>query len=512
MLRRRRNEVRFVVERLEVRAVLSASSLELISAVPAAHVLPAVTNTSPVGFNPTQIRHAYGFDHIAFSNGAVKGDGSGQTIAIVDAYGDPNILADLQTFDRSFGLNDPKFTKVNQSGGTRYPSTDAGWALETALDVEWAHAVAPGANILLVEANTASLKNLLAAVDYARKQTGVVAVSMSWGSSEFSGEGTYNSYFTTPSGHGGVTFVASSGDSGSPGLWPAFSSNVLSVGGTALTLADSTGTYSGETGWSGSGGGKSLYEAEPTYQAGVQTSGRRSSPDVAYDAAPGTGFAVYDSITYSNQSGWFQVGGTSAGAPQWAALIAIADQGRALAGLGSLSAVQANVYSLPAADFHDVTVGSNGGFSAGAGYDMVSGFGSPYANLVVQGLLSSSLASQAATSGGGGGGGRNGSPAAAADIDGDTDLDAAVAVGGSAGGNGGAAAVAAIVASYGNATPALVAARPASLALLGAQASAADADGSGDAASASADADGASLATVDVSVRPLQRLAKAARR
>ncbi len=180
-----------------------------------------------------------------------------------------------------------------------------------------------------MEANSASLGDLLTAVNYARQQAGVSVVSMSWGGSEFNGETAYDSYFTTPAGHAPVTFVASSGDSGGDGEWPAVSPNVLSVGGTALSM-NSSSVRTSETAWSGSSGGVSAYESEPAYQTGVQSTGRRTTPDVAYDANPNTGVAIYDSVSYAGQSGWFTVGGTSAGSPQWAALMAIANQGRAL--------------------------------------------------------------------------------------------------------------------------------------------------------------------------------------
>jgi hypothetical protein len=150
----------------------------------------------------------------------------------------------------------------------------------------------------------------------------------------------------------------------------------------------SGGGYGGETAWSGSGGGTSRYESEPSYQTGVQSTGRRSTPDVAYDANPNTGFAVYDSY---GSSGWMVVGGTSAGAPQWAALIAIADQGLTLAGKGTLDGAQTRIYQLPGGDFHDVTSGSNG-YSAGARYDLVTGLGSPLANLVVGDLVAGTAA------------------------------------------------------------------------------------------------------------------------
>jgi subtilase family serine protease len=303
----------------------------------------------------------------------------------VDANDDPNIASDLQTFDGTFGLAaPPNFTKVKIGN----PQTDSGWSGEIALDVEWAHAIAPGASILLVEANSASLGDLLTAVNYARSYAGVSVVSMSWGGGEFRGETSYDSYFTTPGGHAGVTFVASAGDSGAwyGAAWPSISSNVLAVGGTSLYLTASN-AYSGEQGWTDSGGGYSSYEAEPTYQHSVQNTGARTNPDVAYDADPSTGFYVYDSFPQSNGSkGWFSFGGTSAGAPQWAALIAIADQGRALAGQAPLAGAQAAIYALPSSDFHDVTTGSNG-YPAGPGYDIVTGRGSPYADRVVHDLL-----------------------------------------------------------------------------------------------------------------------------
>ena len=137
---------------------------------------------------PTQIRHAYGIDSITFNG--VAGDGTGTTIAIVDAYDDPNIANDLHQFDLAYGLPDPpSFTKVSQTGSTtNLPSTDDGWATEIALDVEWSHAIAPGAKILLVEAKSASDANLDTAEDYARNYTNVVAVTNSWGGSEASSE------------------------------------------------------------------------------------------------------------------------------------------------------------------------------------------------------------------------------------------------------------------------------------------------------------------------------------
>ena len=192
-----------------------------------------------------------------------------------------------------------------------------------------------------------------------------------------------------------MAFVASSGDNGAPDSCPAASPNVLSVGGTALTLGAGN-VWSNEVGWSGSGGGPSVYESQPSYQKGVvtQTSSSRATPDVAYDASPSTGFAVYDSVPYGGTTyGWFEVGGTSAGAPQWSALLAIADQGRALSGQPALDSsgpqqVMSILYENPT-DFHDITSGTSTGspnYSAGLGYDYVTGMGSPIANLIVGSL------------------------------------------------------------------------------------------------------------------------------
>jgi hypothetical protein len=187
-----------------------------------------------------------------------------------------------------------------------------------------------------------------------------------------------------------VAFVASSGDSGAAGApeWPSVSPDVLAIGGTQLTT-DASGNYVSESGWSGSGGGLSRYESQSAYQSGVvtQTSNSRTVPDVAYDASTLAPFAIYDTAFYS---GWIAVGGTSCGAPQWSALVAIVDQSWALADRGALdgrSQLLPAIYALPSSDFHDVTSGSNGGYSAGHGYDLVTGRGSPIADAVVAALV-----------------------------------------------------------------------------------------------------------------------------
>jgi subtilase family serine protease len=378
---------------LEPRALLSTTPLV---AQPTFVAVPLQSGGQPSApYTPAQLKQAYGFNSILF-NGVV-GTGSGETIAIVDAYNDPNIQSDLNTFDSEFNLPATTVTRVNETGGTSYPASDptGGWELEESLDVEWAHAMAPGANILLVEASSTSLSDLLTAVQYGASHANVV--SMSWGGGEFSGETAYDSYFD----HAGVAFVAASGDSGAPAEWPAASPNVLSVGGTALTLGAGN-VWSSEVGWSGSGGGPSAYESQPSYQKGVvtQTSTARATPDVAYDASPSTGVYVYDSVPYGGESGWWEVGGTSAGAPQWSALLAIADQGRAQSGQLALNSsspqqVMSILYDNPA-DFHDITSSTSTGtpnYSAGPGYDYVTGMGSPIANLIVGSLVGTSTAS-----------------------------------------------------------------------------------------------------------------------
>ncbi len=397
------------VEWLEDRRLLAVNPSLLSSAIsssqiahPTYEIFPvgaasSFSTATPTGYTPTQIRHAYGFDQITFSNGTIVGDGTGQTIAIIDAYDTPTIAHDLAAFDSQFGIPaPPTFTRVAQDGTTNYPVTDPvgpgnnNWEGETALDVEWSHTLAPGASILLVEATTSSSSDLLTAVNFARNQPGVAVVSMSFGGDEDTTDPLDNATYTTPAGHAGVTFVASTGDDGSPGGYPSFSPNVLAVGGTTLTL-NAANNISSETGWIGSGGGISQFEPQPPYQIGFVTQSltKRTIPDVAFDADPATGVPIYDSYNGSTTDPWEQIGGTSFSAPSWAALIAIADQGRPLVGLTSLDGPNATlpaIYSLPASDFNDITSGSNGGFSAGPGYDLVTGRGSPKANLVVAGL------------------------------------------------------------------------------------------------------------------------------
>ncbi len=364
-----------------------------------APLVTPLSSSAPVGLTPSQLRSAYGVNLLKF--GAITGDGTGQTIAIIDAYDNPALVSstspyfstsDLHKFDVQFGLPDPpSFTKLNQTGGTSYPpaSGSTGWSLEAALDVEWAHAMAPGANIVLIETNSPSFSDMcITAANTAGNLPGVSVVSMSFGATEFSSETTYDQYFYTPGGHQGVTFVASTGDDGAPGGYPAYAPNVVAVGGTTLTLNGLN--YGSETGWSGSGGGQSVYESRPPYQSSVQTSAYRQIPDVAFDADPNSGVAVYDSYDYGSSAPWLQVGGTSLSAPCWAGLLSIVNQGRVLLGQGTLDGLPQSLprlYGLPAADFHDITSGSNG-YPATVGYDKVTGRGAPIASLLVPDLAS----------------------------------------------------------------------------------------------------------------------------
>jgi hypothetical protein len=230
---------------------------------------------------------------------------------------------------------------------------------------------------------------------------------MSWGFPEgqsvlANDEALYDQDLTTPAGHQGVTFVASAGDYGSAmPEYPAFSPNVVAIGGTSLTLnADST--YNSETGWGyysnvvgqfiGSGGGVSQYEAEPAFQQGVQSTGNRTIPDVSFLADPATGAWIADAYNLPGGNPWEIAGGTSLSAPSWAGLIALVDQGRAIAGeptLGSAGAMetQTALYNLPQSDYNVISSGSNGDFTAQPGYNLVTGLGTPIANRLVTDLI-----------------------------------------------------------------------------------------------------------------------------
>ena len=249
-----------------------------------------------------------------------------------------------------------------------------------------AHALAPMANILLVEASSTG-QDLYTEVNYAREFPGVSVVSMSWGCPEFSGEQSYDQYFQTPAGHNGVTFVAATGDNGAPGNYPAFSPFVLAVGGTYFSGINSSGNYT-EAGWWSSGGGISKYENQLFYQRGVatQSTTARTIPDVAFDA--GSAVSVFDSYDFG-ATPWVGEQGTSVAAPCWSALVAIADQGVALRGGETMPTLdtEALLYQLHgnSAYFNDIVTGNNG-YPAEPGYDLVTGLGTPVASFVAVGM------------------------------------------------------------------------------------------------------------------------------
>jgi subtilase family serine protease len=342
--------------------------------------LDATSNYGP--YSPAQVRHAYGVDLVL----AAGATGKGQKIGIVDAYGDPSIQTDLNNFCGYYGIPSTTVQILGQP-----TSGNSGWALETALDVEWSHAIATNATIILSVAKSASTSDLLAAVDAAVAK-GATVISMSWGAQESSGISAYDTHFQAP----GVTFVASSGDSaeltGDQVEWPASSPYVVGVGGTTLYLNTSgtrivpTGTASSETAWSDSGGGLSSVYGQPAYQLIWQSYNARGVPDVAYVADPNTGVGVaYGRYLY-------EVGGTSVGAPQWAALIALANSVRtsgAVQGDTSIYSVAGTAPTINPASFFDITSGSDGSDpddSAGVGYDLVTGLGSPVAAGLVNAL------------------------------------------------------------------------------------------------------------------------------
>jgi hypothetical protein len=304
------------------------------------------------GYSPAQIRTAYNLP----SRG-----GAGTTIAIIIAYDTPSIVEDLTIFSNQFSLplpNDGNFELHKMANNI---AVDRNWSIEACLDVEWSHAIAPDAKILLVEAVSNNRNDMLAAVDYARSRPDVVAISISWGGDEPSTPAYYDSRLTSKYG---AAFFSASGDNGSGLVWPASSAKVVAVGGTTLNLR-SDGRIISEVGWKGSGGGESKYEPIPVYQTGFGLNGsKRVVPDVSYNANPTYGFAVYFNST------WQKVGGTSAGAPQWAAIHAL-----------GLSASNANLYDKAklsySSYFRDITSGSNGAYEATVGYDLVTGLGSP---------------------------------------------------------------------------------------------------------------------------------------
>jgi subtilase family serine protease len=345
--------------------------------------------SSPIGLTPAQVRHFYGLDQVSFDG--ITGDGGGQTIAIVDQGINPDVVSstspsfstsDLHVFDQTFGLPDPpSFTALPYNN----PGSGGSWDGEIAMDVEWAHAIAPGANIVLVENGDPDIFN---AVAYAASLPGVSVVSMSWTIGGVSNpNATYDAYMTTPTGHQGVSFFAATGDSGGGCGYPADSVNCVGVGGTNPTL-DANNNYVTETGWSGSAGGIDSNVAKSSWQSSItQSSLYRCSPDVSMDS---TNAAVYDPASDGTSTPWTIGGGTSLSTPMWAAVVAIANQYAASLGLNSLdgpSQTLPALYSSSYSDFHDVALGANNNYSCTAGYDLVTGLGTPVSNLLIPDMV-----------------------------------------------------------------------------------------------------------------------------
>lgn len=366
-------------------------------------------------YTPALIRSAYNVPSAL--------DGTGQTIVIVDAYGSPTVQSDLHTFDQAMGLPDPVLNIYYPTGKpptfAPHHGKQANWANETSLDVQWSHAIAPGATIDLVVASSNYGNVLNTAVRYAVSNHLGNVISLSWGAPEADIRGLGNNtqlmqgdknYQAAESA--GITVLASAGDGGATNggtvpnaLFPASDPLVTAVGGTNLFMTDS-GTYTNETVWDdqtgcpfgctdgvfgATGGAPSKIFAAPAYQQALSGRNERTTSDVAYNASVYTGILVYLGFLGPN-SGFYFFGGTSEGAPQWAGLVSLADES-AGHGLGlinpKLYAIGANPGKY-AADFHDVTVGNNiwngAGFSAAVGYDLPTGLGTPNATNLVNDL------------------------------------------------------------------------------------------------------------------------------
>ena len=372
-------------------------------------------------YGPAQIRNAYAIQPLIDAGQ----DGSGEVITIIDAFQNPTMASDLTSFDSTFNLPPPPtFTTIAPFGLTAFDPNNAnqvGWSGEIALDVEWAHAVAPGAKIVLALSPSDADADLVATEGYVINNNIGNVISMSFGEAEQCMNPTLqqaeHSLFDTANANG-VSLFAGSGDEGAAqfnssvtggpactagGAFikaasiPASDPDVTGVGGTELKANLTTGAYENESVWnepvySGAGGGgfSSLYP-RPAFQKGVAGIGSmRGVPDVAYSAAFDGGVIVAWGSGGTSFEFW-NFAGTSCGTPQWAAITSIADQ---IAG-HRLGNVNASLYALgvgkKAAAFHDITTGNNefppiSGYSARQGWDAASGLGTPVANLLVGGL------------------------------------------------------------------------------------------------------------------------------
>jgi len=317
-------------------------------------------NVTPSGYGPADIRGAYALGASA---------SGGRTVAIVDAYDDPNAEADLGTYRSTYGLPacttaNGCFRKVNQTGGTKYPRTNGGWAQEISLDLDMVSAACPDCKILLVEATSSSFANLGTGVNTAA-QLGASAISNSYGGSDTAASSAYD--------HPGIAITASTGDSGYGVQSPASYGTVVAVGGTSLRRDSSARGWS-ESAWSGAGSGCSTLNAKPAWQTAATACSGKADADVSAVADPNTGVAVYDSYAYQGAKGWLVFGGTSASSPIIASVYALS---------GNTSGYPASYTWGSAAGLNDVTSGSNGTCptavwcTAGAGWDGPTGLGTP---------------------------------------------------------------------------------------------------------------------------------------
>jgi subtilase family serine protease len=328
---------------------------------------------SPSGFSPADLKNAYNLPGRASGN---------PIVAIVDSYDDPTIKNDLDVYSKQFGLpilpgcnntiaksSNACFQKINQRGTLALPKANSGWAVEIALDVETVHGVCQNCSILLVEADSPNIKNLMASVDAAVK-AGATAVSNSYGGPEFADEKSFDNHFNHP----GIPFTVSSGDSGYGVEYPAASPYVTAVGGTSLYLGADR-KYKNEDAWSGAGSGCSQFEPKPSWQTDAKCSGRTVA-DVSAVADPSTGVAIYTTTSPKNQKGWFTVGGTSLSSPLIAAVYALSGNTS-----GQPNSLPYNLGSK--SNLHDVVGGSNGQCSPSylctgkTKYDGPTGLGSP---------------------------------------------------------------------------------------------------------------------------------------
>jgi subtilase family serine protease len=325
-----------------------------------ANGIPAASG-GPSGLNPADIQGAYQL------SGKKSG---GRTVAIVDAYDDPSAQSDLSVYRARFGLPacttaNGCFHKVNQTGGTRYPRKDAGWAAEISLDLDMVSATCPDCRILLVEASSSSFADLAAGVNYAAGRR-VAAISNSYGGSDRSQNAAYN--------HPGIAITASTGDSGYGVASPASYGSVIAVGGTSLSRASGTSRGCRETAWSGAGSGCSRLNSKPSWQTSATRCSGKAVADVSAVADPATGVSVYDTTFYQGAGGWMVFGGTSASSPIVASVYALG---------GNLSGYPAAYTWRHASSLVDVTSGSNGACSpsvwcrAGTGWDGPTGLGTP---------------------------------------------------------------------------------------------------------------------------------------